>query len=185
MSYKVGQVLYVILRKEASVYPMQVVEEITKKTLDGEVTTYMVRAGSDPNKVLPINDIDGEVFDSAEKAKKTLIDRVSSSINQRVEQAVLKAKEWYPTGFESAIDDPLSIIKKTALDAQVSAAKPKRGCQEPAPAAPPGAPRPETAALAAELAAEAEETVMMEVPDGNGGFMKAKVKGVKLPPGLS
>lgn len=182
MNYKVGQVLYVILRKEASIYPMQVVEEITKKTLEGELTTYMVRAGADPNKVLPINDIDGEVFDSAEKAKKTLIDRVSNSITLRVERAVAKAREWYPTGFESANDDPLSLIKKVSLDPQAPVAEPKRGRQEQAPGQ---ALRPETAALATELAAEADDAVVMEIPDGNGGFVKAKVKDIKLPPELS
>lgn len=182
MNYKVGQVLYVILRKEPNVYPMQVVEEITKKTLEGEITTYMVRAGSDPNKVLPITDIDGEIFDSSEKALKTLIERVSRSITVRVEQAVGKAKEWYPTGFESASDDPLSIIKKTTLDPTPQLTKPKRGQPPPVPQ---GRVRSETAELAAELAAEAEDAVVMEVPDGNGGMVKAKVKGVKLPPELS
>jgi len=174
MSYKVGQVLFVVLRKEPNVYPMQVVEEITKKTLEGEVTTYMLRAGSDPNKVLSISDIDGEIFDSADNAKKTLFDRVSQSINYRVEQAVAKAKEWYPTGFEHASDDPLALIKKATLGGEKPApAKPKK------PAAAPGAPRPETAALAAELAAEAEDAVV-ELPDGT----KAKVKSVKLPPAM-
>lgn len=185
MSYKVGQVLYVILKKEATVFPMQVVEEITKKTLtEGEVTTYMVRAGADPNKVLAITDIDGEVFDSSEKALKTLIDRVSKSITLRVEQAVGKAKEWYPSGFESASDDPLSIIKKSTLDpAAAAVTKPKKG--QPQVEKPNANIRPETAELAAELAAEAEDAVAMEVPDGNGGVMRAKVKAVKLPPELS
>lgn len=184
-TFAVGQVLYVILRKEPNVYPMQVVEEITKKTLDGELTTYMVRFGADPNKVLAIGDVDGEIFDSSERALKTLIERVSKSITIRVEQAVSKAKEWYPSGFESASDDPLSIIKKTTSDPTVQqVAKPKRGRSESPPPLPQNAVRPETAALAAELAAESD-AVVMEVPDGNGGMVAAKVRGVKLPPELS
>ncbi len=169
MNYRVGQVLYVVLRKEPNVYPMQVVEEITKKTLEGEVTTYMLRAGSDPNKVLSINEIDGEIFDSSDTAKRTLIERVSQSITNRVEQAVNKAKEWYPSGFEHASDDPLTLIKKATLGNGEQAAKPKRQA------------RTETAALAAELAAEAAEAdAIVELPDGT----KAKVKSVKLPSSL-
>lgn len=187
MSYKVGQVLYVILKKEATVMPLQVIEEITKKTLaEGEVTSYVVRVGSDPSKVLSISDIDGEIFDSSDKALKTLIDRVSKSITLRVEQAIDKAKEWYPTGFEHASDDPLSIIKKTTTVETIpvaAATKPKRNKGEPPPL-PKNAVRPETAALAAEMAAEAD-AVVMEVPDGNGGMMQAKVRGVKLPPEFS
>lgn len=186
MSYKVGQVLYVILKKEATVMPLQVIEEITKKTLaEGEVTSYVVRVGSDPSKVLSISEIDGEIFDSSDKALKTLIDRVSKSITLRVEQAISKAKEWYPTGFEHASDDPLSIIKKTTEQTPVlvNPKQPKRAKGEPPPL-PKNAVRPETAALAAEMAAEAD-AVVMEVPDGNGGMMQAKVRGVKLPPDFS
>jgi len=171
MSYRVGQVLYVILRKEASVYPMQVVEEISKKTLEGEFTTYMVRAGADVNKVLAITEIDGEIFDSAEKAKNTLVERVSNSISLRVENAIAKAKEWYPTGFEHAIDDPMSIIKKTSPGQEP---KPVKSRQL----------KPEMAQLAAEFAQEAEDATVMEIPDGNGGMITAKVKSVKVPPTL-
>ena len=175
-NYRVGQVLYVVLRKEASVYPMQVVKEVTEKTLEGEVVTHMVRAGADPQKVLAITDIDGEIFDSAEKAKKVLIERVSNSISQRVDNAVSKAKEWYPSGFEHASDDPLSIIKKTAAP----------GVAESRPATQPPKPpkrqpmKPEVAALAAELAEEAQDQAVLQLPDGS----TAKVKSVKLPPEL-
>ena len=174
-SYQLGQVLYVILRKEPNVYPMQVIEIQNKKTLDGEVTTYMVRAGSDPKKILAINDIDGEIFDSSENAKKTLIDRVSQSISARVEQAVLKAKEWYPSGFEHASDDPLALIKKATLGTEKSpVAKPKN----------PSGPRAELTALADELREEVEDASLMEVPGPNGTMQKVKIKGVKLPTSL-
>jgi hypothetical protein len=111
-TYKVGQIIYVVLRKEARVYPMQIVEEITKKTLEGEVTTYMVRGGTGADQTLPIADIDGEVFDSADKVKRVLTERATTGINQRVEQAVEKAKEWYVGGFEAVADDPLTLVKK-------------------------------------------------------------------------
>jgi hypothetical protein len=179
LNYQVGQILYVILKKEASVYPMQVVEEITKKTLNGEETSYILRAGADANKTLNINEIDGEVFDSAEVAKKVLVDRVSQAITTRVDQAIAKAKEWYPSGFEHASDDPLSLIKKTQLMTAADQAVAPKPVKRP-----PAQLKPETAQLAAELQQEAD-AVMMEVPDGNGGIQQVKVKGVKLPPTLS
>jgi hypothetical protein len=179
MSYRVGQVLYVILKKEASIYPMQVVEEITKKTLEGEITSYMLRAGPDPTKVLAVNDVDGEIFDSAEVAQKTLFDRVSQSIQNRVDQALTKAKEWYPSGFEHASNDPMALIKKTmTVTDQLAASRQAKQVKQQQPRQP----GPELAELQAELQAEAEEATMMEVPDGNGGIRMAKVKSVKVPP---
>jgi hypothetical protein len=101
VQYRLGQILYVILKKETRVYPMQVIEILSKKTLEGEVVNYMVRGGSDPKAQLLISDVDGEVFDSAEKAKAALINRATSSIVRLIDAAVQKANEWYPT---SSID---------------------------------------------------------------------------------
>lgn len=167
MSYKVGQILFVVLRKEAKVYPMQVVEEITKKTLDGEVKTYMVRAGSKAEDVLSVADIDGEVFDSASKAKSTLIERSTHAITQRVEMALSKAKEWYPTGFEEASDDALNAVRKNITSIAKPKTLPKKISNE-----------------LAQLQAEMQEEVLdegessfMELPDGT----RVKIGSLKLP----
>jgi hypothetical protein len=164
-TYRVGQVLYVVLRKEARVYPMQVVEEITKKTLEGEVTAYMVRGGTGADQTLSMADIDGEVFDSADRVRRTLTERATAGINQRVEQAVEKAKEWYVGGFEATADDPLTLVKKQP---PVPSNRGKKEHRTPAP---------EVAELAAELQAD---SAVIELPDGT----RAKVKSVKLPPVL-
>ena len=169
--YRVGQVLYVVLRKEARVFPVQVVEEVTKRTLEGTATTYMIKAQvSDGDKVLPITDVDGEVFDSADKVRQTLTDRAVNGINQRVEQAVNKAKEWYPSGFEQASDDSLAVIRKPTTLAGAPAQRPAQ--------VPPRVPI-ELAQLAAELRDETESMVI-ELPDGQ----KARVKSVKVPPSM-
>lgn len=172
MKYSVGQVLYVVLKKETRIYPMQVIEEITKKTLDGELTSYMVRGGTDPKAQLLITDVDGEIFDSAEKARTTLVERATASISRLVDVAVQKAAEWYPNSFEAPSDDPLTLLKKT-----------------PGPPGPPPVPTKQqrhrrhdpVAELQEELKREAEgasdESLMTTLPDGT----KVKVKSVKLP----
>lgn len=95
MSYSVGQILFVVLNKKGQVYPMQVVEEITKKTLRGEETTYVLQGGSDPESRLLIDKVDGEIFDSAEDARSSLVSRATAQINKLVSIAVAKSKEWY------------------------------------------------------------------------------------------
>lgn len=94
MKYYVGQVIYVVLRKEAKVYPMQITEEITKKTMSGEQINYVVSSGPNKSSML-INEIDGEIFDSADNVKRTLIDRASVNIEKIVTNAIKKADEWY------------------------------------------------------------------------------------------
>ena len=95
MRYEVGQVLFVILSKKSQVYPMMVVEEITKKTLQGEDVNYVLQGGADPTSTVLLNQVDGEIFESAEEAKNTLISRATSQIERLVANAVAKSKEWY------------------------------------------------------------------------------------------
>ena len=97
MRFNVGQVIYVVLKKTRSVVPMQVIEEITKKSLESDtVTTYMVRAGTDPKNSVLIEQVDGEIFESAEAVRKELISRATNSIDKIVGQAVSHAQQWYP-----------------------------------------------------------------------------------------
>lgn len=96
MAYKVGQVLYVVLQKQTTVYPMQIVEEITKKTLEGSVTDYVLQAGTQEEKIR-LKDIQGEVFETPEQTKKILIERVVKQIERLVDTAIKKSQEWYPT----------------------------------------------------------------------------------------
>jgi len=179
-SYRVGQVLYVVLSKEARIYPMQVVEEVTKKTLEGSVTTYMVRGGPNTEETLAIEQIEGEIFDSAGKVQKALIERATAGITSRVEAAVSKSQEWYPTGFEQAADDELASLKKVPVK-QVGDGTPGIPTQQGRPRPPqlgkkPKGPPPEVAALAAELAAETKQ-LEVELPDGT----RAKVGSIKVP----
>ena len=179
-SYRVGQVLYVVLSKEARIYPIQVVEEFTKKTLEGSLTTYMVRGGPNSNETLAIDDVEGELFDSAAKLQKTLVDRATAGISNRVEQVVAKSQEWYPTGFEQAADDELASLKKvpTKQVGDGTPGIPTQPRRQPKQVKPKGPP-PEVAELAAELAAETEQ-LEVELPDGT----RAKVGSIKVPESL-
>lgn len=96
--YSIGQVVFVILSKKNQVYPMQVVEIITKRTLQGEEVKYALKSGAE-NNVIMLDQIDGEVFESAEAVREVLVGRVTRQLNKMVEVAVSKAKEWY--GHES------------------------------------------------------------------------------------
>lgn len=108
MAYHVGQVLFVVLHKKMQVYPMMVVEEITKRTMKGEETNYVLQGGVDTSTTILLNQVDGEIFESAEEAKYVLTNRATAQIERIVDNAVVKASEWYSTS--SAVEKPQSQV---------------------------------------------------------------------------
>jgi len=95
MQYSIGQVLFVVLNKKNQIYPMRVVEVITKKTLKGEEVRFVLQGGSDSSTTVMLDQVDGEIFDTAEKARVTLSKRATAQIGKMVDVAVEKAKQWY------------------------------------------------------------------------------------------
>lgn len=102
--YTIGQVLFVVLSKKNQVYPMQVIETITKRTLHGEEISYVLQAGADKESKVTLDKVDGEVFETSDKARKTLIQRATAQINRLVDTAVTKSSEWY-----NVVDQPQTI----------------------------------------------------------------------------
>lgn len=114
-SLKVGQILFVVPKGQAQLIPIQVVEEITKRTLKGQEVSYVVRIDKE-GKTADIASINGEIFETATWAQKTLIERSSNGITKMVEQAVANAAAWYPQ-----IDEPTNelTIKKPDVKSDV------------------------------------------------------------------
>lgn len=106
MTYEIGKILFVVLSKKNQVYPMRVVEVITKKSLKGEEVKYLLQAGSDLTTTVMLDQIDGEVFRSAEEARSTLTKRATSQVAKLVNAAVVKSKEWYGDKVETTIETP-------------------------------------------------------------------------------
>jgi len=114
MNYNVGQILFVVLNKKGQIYPMQVVEEITKRTLKGEEKNYVLQGGSDQNSKILLDKVDGEIFDSAMEAREILVSRATSQIDRLVTNAVAKSKEWYlnnnlPTESSTSVENASQI----------------------------------------------------------------------------
>ena len=94
MKYSIGQVLYVLLNKETKICPVQVVEEITKKTLDGESTIYVVRFGK-KGDTANLADLDGQVFESIDVLRSSLHDRITRTVDAVVNSTLKRAQDWY------------------------------------------------------------------------------------------
>jgi len=95
MTYRVGQVLFVIINKKMQIYPMMIIEEIVKRTMQGEEVNYVLQGGSDSTTTILLNQVDGEIFESAEEAKYVLTNRATQQIEKLIDSAVARANEWY------------------------------------------------------------------------------------------
>lgn len=102
--YSVGQVLFIVLNKKSQIYPMQIVEVIHKRTLKGEDVKYVLQGGLDKSTTIMLDEVEGEIFDSAERARSTLLSRVTQQVNNIVNVALKKAEEWYGFKQENKIN---------------------------------------------------------------------------------
>ena len=108
-AYDIGQVLFVVLAKSKKVYPVKVVEVITKRTLSGEAVEYMLQAGSDPATKVSLDTLEGEVFESVEKVQTVLNERAKAQIVRLVTAAAEKANEWY--GQKTPVFEPVTPLE--------------------------------------------------------------------------
>ena len=109
--YKIGQVVYAIMSEENKVIPLQIVEIVTKRTLQGEATIYKVIFGGDATKkLLTLSDIKGEIFETLQEVKNFLMENVTNWVNAQLQNAQKKASAWYKVQPESSFDDIDSIV---------------------------------------------------------------------------
>ena len=120
--YSIGQILFFVLSKKSQVYPMQVVEIITKKNLSGEEATYVLQAGPEKETKLTLDQVDGEVFESPDVLRQTLVHRATVQVNKLIDYAVDKSYTWYSSG-KSSSHVPQTIQNLPALLAKPDTAR--------------------------------------------------------------
>jgi len=87
MSYKVGQVVYIILNKRQTVLPAQVVEETVRRTLNGEEVTYSVRVPNNTKKTYALAELDGDVYSSLGDVREKLVSNATAVIDDLINNA--------------------------------------------------------------------------------------------------
>jgi hypothetical protein len=93
MNMRIGQVIFLIPQgKHSMIIPLQVKEELQRKTTAGVTTTYTV---IHRDKTYDIADVKGEIFHSTRQLKKTLVERAQVKIEQLIEGAEKEAKLLY------------------------------------------------------------------------------------------
>ena len=93
--YNVGQVLYTILQKQQQILPIKVVEQVTKKTLEGEKTEFFVKIPTNKkSENFNLNDFNN-VYLSLEEVKNKLLENAITSIEAMVSKTIVLQEKHF------------------------------------------------------------------------------------------
>lgn len=83
-TYEVGSVLWIIHTDRPGLMAYRVIEEITKKTLEGEQIQYLVQSATHKSKTVRLDQIKGNIFEDSEEAKQKMIENATRAIDGMV-----------------------------------------------------------------------------------------------------
>lgn len=90
--YDVGDILWIISRDRPGVLPYRVIEEVTKKTLLGSTTQYVIETpGKNKSRILKDDD---DAYTSIELVKEELISRAESAIDKMLSNGTNLISVW-------------------------------------------------------------------------------------------
>ena len=94
MEYNVGEILWIVSNSPGIVV-VRVIEEITKKTLSGTKTSYIVEVLGKEDSGYDLENIKGKIHRSKDDAVSTMMENTRKAIDSMVEQHVkLIANLW-------------------------------------------------------------------------------------------
>lgn len=93
--FSVGSIVFIISSEHNKVLPLQIVEEITRKTLKGDEVHYKVVYGVDQSKAKLLSEIKGEIFTTLDEVRSHLMKNVTSWVSGQIDAAAKAANTWY------------------------------------------------------------------------------------------
>lgn len=117
MNHEVGQIVFVMLRKQRQVLPVLVVEETTKKTLDGQTYSYTVQLPNAEKTCVSLEKMDADVFETLDDVKESMLRSAATTI----ENIILSAEAIGSEHFSSYIQK--DNAKEKALDSSTDTPK--------------------------------------------------------------
>lgn len=92
--YAIKQVLFVVSDEKQQIIPVQVVEKLTRQTLDGDEIVYKIKDPKGEN-IYDLNKIKGQIFTDPYIVKDILKKRVLDSIEKMVDMSIKVAKQKF------------------------------------------------------------------------------------------
>jgi hypothetical protein len=107
MEYQVGQILYICNEKNMNIYPIQIVEEVVRTTLNGKEKTYLVMLPDKEKTTFDIAKVKDNLFDSIDLVKDHMITNATNAINKMSHAAVMLSKEAF--NIKEAVNENIVI----------------------------------------------------------------------------
>ena len=104
--YEVGAVLWIIHTDRPGLMAYRVVEEITKKTLEGEQIQYLVQAATPKTKTVKLETIKGHVYEDSEEAKQKMIENATRAIDGMVVKIQGNVDKFFNGKTEEPVKQP-------------------------------------------------------------------------------
>ena len=91
--YDVGQVVYALLENKKIIIPIRIIEEITIKNLESEITTYKVLIPNNKKEKVNLDKFDN-VFNTVDEASNYMIENAKKAIDDlELEEKFFSTKE--------------------------------------------------------------------------------------------
>ena len=87
MNYTVGQILYLLSSKSMKVFPVQIVEEIIKNTIEGTQTNYTVQLPDKEKTRTDLGELQVKQFTDVKSCKKFMLENAEASIDNVIKNA--------------------------------------------------------------------------------------------------
>jgi hypothetical protein len=93
--YDVGHILFLLFERKRQVIPVQVTEQITRKTLDGEKTEYIVTLPNEKRATSELSTLGAVVFSTIEDAQRHMLTSAKTAIDEMVSKTTQLATDVF------------------------------------------------------------------------------------------
>jgi hypothetical protein len=93
--YDVGHILFLLFERKRQVIPVQVTEQITRKTLEGEKMEYIVTLPNEKRATTELSSLGAQIFYTIEDAQEHMVTSAKSAIDAMVTKTTQIATEAF------------------------------------------------------------------------------------------
>jgi hypothetical protein len=87
MKYQVGQIVYLLSNSDMKIFPVQIIEEITRKRIGGEEVTYKIVLPNKSRTISDLESVDATPFTSPGELRSHMIENAIRMIDTMIDRA--------------------------------------------------------------------------------------------------
>jgi len=116
--YDVGHILFLLFERKRQVIPVQVTEQITRKTLEGEKMEYIVTLPNEKRATTELSSLGAQIFHTIEDAQEHMVSSAKSAIDSMVTKTTQIATEAFDINIKYK-NTSGEIVQSKYLDGQI------------------------------------------------------------------